>query len=342
MGVPGYVVSVALAVAVTALPACSGDDGRDEGGRDPSPGPASSTATAAPAPASDFPEPVDVTQAGGVAIPGGDGDWAMAVRDDVWVSGVGPGLVGYDGRTGRRVGAVRAGPIALAMEEADGDLWAATVTGQLLRVDGRSRTVESRTRLGATPLEEASVTVGGGEVFVPTQLPESSIVVADASTGQRLRRIPAPADGSGLRYGFGSLWMAVAPDRLVRMDPRTGDVQQEYTVGILPVFVSVGPTAVWVMNQSDGSVSGVSPRSGEVTTVVVDTGAIQGGDILAAADAVWVRVTDVLVARVDARTGKVTARIGPQSGSGSVALSGRNLWITAHDVHTIWRVPGQD
>lgn len=227
------------------------------------------------------------------------------------------------------------------MEESGGDLFLCTDDGRLIRVDGARRTTRYRAGLDVHPLEEASVTVGGGEVFIPTGVPTPGIVVADAATGERLRRIPAPYYSSGLRYGFGSLWMALAPDTLVRLDPRTGEVQDEFPVGGSPVFVSVGTTAVWVMNQADGSASSVSPRTGEVATVTVDTGPIQGGDIVAGARAVWVRVTDALIARIDVRTGAVTTRIGPASGSGSVALSGRNVWITAHDVHHIWRVPVQ-
>jgi virginiamycin B lyase len=346
MGHTSYAARTVVAGLVLALAAagCSGDD---DGAAAPAPSaappPATTTATtgAVASAAPDLPAVVDVTELDAQVLPGGNGDWAMAVRGDVWVAGLGPGLVAFDGATGHRVAAVAAGPVYLGMEQAEGDLFLCTDVGELVRVDGARRTARYRARLGVHPLEEASVAVGGGEVFIPTGVPTPGIVVADAATGERLRRIPAPAYSSGLRYGFGSLWTAVAPDQLVRLDPRTGDVQDGFTVGGTPVFLSVGASAVWVMNQADGSASSVDPRTGEVTTVTVDTGPIQGGDIVAGRQAVWVRVTDALVARVDVRTKAVTLRIGPASGSGSVALSGRNVWITAHDVHHIWRVPQQ-
>ena len=350
MRVPGYVVGVALAVAVAALPACSGDDGGDEGGRDPSPAPASSTAsptasstataTESLAPAPDFPEPVDATAAGGHRQPGGNGDWVMAAGSDMWVADLGPGLVAFDAGTGRRVAALRVGPVYLGMEAVGNRLWLCTADGQLVSVDARRRTVRTRTDLRVHPLEESSVTAGGGEVFVPTEAGGWTAVVADARTGAVLRRIPIPEGTGGLRYGFGSLWAALGPDQLVRLDPATGDVQQQYDVGLSPVFVSVGSDRVWVMNQGSGSVSAVDPRSGEVAEVVVDTGVIEGGDIVAGRDAVWVRVTDVLAARVDPDTMKVTDRIGPPSGSGGVGVNGSDLWMSAHDVHVLWRFPG--
>jgi streptogramin lyase len=334
-------VSVALALAVATLPACSGDHGRDEGGRDPSPGTASSTATTAPAPASDLPEPVDAVSAGGHQQPGGTGDWVMGAGSEMWVADLGPGLVAFDAGTGRRTAGLHVGPVHLGMEAAGNLLWLCTADGQLVSVDARRRTLRTRTDLGVHPLEESSVTAGGGEVFVPTQARGWSAVVADARTGAVRRRIRIPQGTGGLRYGFGSLWAAVGDrGRLVRLDPATGEVRQQYVVGDYPVFVSVGPDRVWVMSHGSGSVSAVDPRSGEVTEVVVDTGRIEGGDIVATPDAVWVRVTDVLAARVDPDTMTVTDRISPRSGSGGIGVNGSDLWMSAHDVRTLWRFPG--
>jgi streptogramin lyase len=54
---------------------------------------------------------------------------------------------------------------------------------------------------------------------------------------------------------------------------------------------------------------------------------------------VWVRDTEQLVARIDPSTDRVTEWIGPSKGSGSVAVGHGNVWISAHDVATIYRVP---
>jgi hypothetical protein len=335
-----YAATAAVAAVLAVLPACSDDDPQ-AGAADPSsPEASASSPTAAQGAAAELPEPVDALDAGGHRQPGGNGDWVMAAGSDMWVADLGPGLVAFDAGTGRRVAALRVGPVYLGMEAAGNLLWLCTAEGQLVSVDARRRTVRTRTDLGVHPLEESSVTAGGGEVFVPTEAGGWSAVVADARTGAVLRRIPIPEGTGGLRYGFGSLWAALGPDQLVRLDPATGDVRQQYDVGLSPVFVSVGTDRVWVMNQAGGSVSAVDPRSGEVTEVVVDTGVIEGGDIVATPDAVWVRVTDVLAARVDPETMAVTDRIGPPSGSGGVGVNGSDLWMSAHDVHLLWRFPG--
>jgi len=54
---------------------------------------------------------------------------------------------------------------------------------------------------------------------------------------------------------------------------------------------------------------------------------------------VWVRRSDALLTRIDARTNKVVQVYGPSSGSGCVVVGPGGVWISAHDVKTVWRLP---
>jgi streptogramin lyase len=106
------------------------------------------------------------------------------------------------------------------------------------------------------------------------------------------------------------------------------------------VFLDVGAGGVWVMEQDDGTVSHIDPTVDQVvSTIVTDPPSIQGGDITVGEGAVWVRVTGVLVARIDPRTDAVTERYGLAGGSGSAAAGSGALWISAHDVGALYRVP---
>ena len=53
----------------------------------------------------------------------------------------------------------------------------------------------------------------------------------------------------------------------------------------------------------------------------------------------WARTGTTLLARIDPATNKVTQRYGPESGSGGVIVEGDNVWISAHDVPAVWRLP---
>jgi YVTN family beta-propeller protein len=104
--------------------------------------------------------------------------------------------------------------------------------------------------------------------------------------------------------------------------------------------VALGEGSVWVLNQTDGTVSRIDPQTNSVVaTIAVSSTPVDGGDIAVGCGAVWARVDDELVARIDPATNEVVARYGPPTDDGSVACADHVLWISAHDANTIWRVP---
>ena len=93
-----------------------------------------------------------------------------------------------------------------------------------------------------------------------------------------------------------------------------------------------------MLNQSDGTVSRIDPTTNRVTATVTLGAPETGGDIAAGAGAVWVRRKDVLLTRIDAKTNQVTDHFHPPLGSGAVRVCGGDVWISAHDVHKMWRL----
>jgi YVTN family beta-propeller protein len=152
---------------------------------------------------------------------------------------------------------------------------------------------------------------------------------------------PQPAGAGAIRAAFGALWVSVPGEgSLLRLDPATGRTVAKVPVGVQPRFLAVGEKSVWVLNQGDGSVTRVDPATNAVTaTIRVDSVGIDGGDIAVGGGAVWARITEELVARIDPATNTVSARYGPRSGSGSVAADDAAVWISAHDVRSVWRLP---
>jgi len=76
-----------------------------------------------------------------------------------------------------------------------------------------------------------------------------------------------------------------------------------------------------------------------VATISVGAGSSSGGDIAVGGGDVWARLSDSLIAQIDPATDTVVARYGPPSGSGSVAADEDAVWVSAHDVTTVWRLP---
>ena len=71
-----------------------------------------------------------------------------------------------------------------------------------------------------------------------------------------------------------------------------------------------------------------------------ETARLRTAEQLAAGEgSVWARTTEELATEVDVETNEAVRVLGPPSGSGSVAVAGGMVWLTAHDVRTTYRVP---
>lgn len=89
------------------------------------------------------------------------------------------------------------------------------------------------------------------------------------------------------------------------------------------------------------SLSRIDPASNRlVATIAVDV-AGDGGDVATGHGRVWVRAGKVLLSVVDPGTNAVVARYGPPAGSGAVRATAGGVWVSAHDVNTLWLIPGR-
>ena len=153
-------------------------------------------------------------------------------------------------------------------------------------------------------------------------------------------RYDIPPYATAVRAGEGAVWVVYQGDgALIRVDPNTGKVADPIGLGLDPLFFDVGEGGVWVMNQVDGSISHVDPKKDAVVATIALDKRIQGGDLTVGEGSVWVRASDELVARIDPATDRLVARIGKSAGSGSASAGDGYLWISAHDVAEVYRVP---
>ncbi len=328
-------------VLVLLLTACGADDGGSASGG------TAGTSTAARA---ELPEAEDISSLPG-SIPGQPfPDFALALDGVVWISGVQPGIVGYDAATGEQRAAAETSDVMLAMDAGFGALWAVEASdGQypdtVLRIDPATGQVTARVPApepGVLP--ESSLAVTDDAVWAligQYEDPEDrSLTAIDPTAGTVRDVFPAPPGAAAVRGGFGSLWVSVANGSVVRMDPADGSTQATIATGEGSRFMTVTDDAVWVLDNVDGTVSRVDPDTDEVVaTVTVSAGSVEGGDIAAGEGSVWARTTEELATEVDAQTNEVVRVLGPPAGSGSVAVAGGMVWLTAHDVRTTYRVP---
>jgi DNA-binding beta-propeller fold protein YncE len=193
---------------------------------------------------------------------GGFPSRVVASGRDVWAAVTrqsGPGeLVRVDARANRIVARIRVGDGPVGVAVGLGSVWVANSSrSSVMRIDPR------RNRVVATLLTHrfsSSLVVVGNRVFVAGE-PE---LVALDRLGRIVRRIPLPAPVVRLTASGHELWAtdncACALGRLLRIDTRSGHVLQSFRVGTTPVDLTVGPTATWVANFNNSSLSRIPRR----------------------------------------------------------------------------------
>jgi streptogramin lyase len=273
-------------------------------------------------------------------------DWVLVAAGRAWVSGIGRGIGIYDATSGTLEGSVAVPQIPCAsMDEGFGAVWTATCMKRgIARIDPGTGEVTAWTAVDVPEDGESSIGAGEGGVWAISDGEGCSrclLVRVDPKRMQVADAFDVPEGGTAVRAGLGGVWITYADtDQVVHVDPDTGEVVATIDVGLGPRFFDVGSGGVWVMNQLEGSVSHVDPRSDTVVaTIPVDELGIQGGDLTVGEGSVWLRASEELVAQIDPDSDRVVARIGAPQGSGSASAGDDEVWISAHDVARIYRIP---
>ncbi len=274
----------------------------------------------------------------------GQPDWLQVAGGSTWAAGVGDGVGRLDGKTGKSLGSVAVpGVVCLGMDVGFESLWVPSCgVPTLTRIDPKSGRILASIPLAVEDLrEESSIGAGEGGVWVLSGGGDPKLLKIDPKTNALATTFAQPPGSAALRAAYGALWITnSAAGTLMKVDPATGAVSKEIPVGAIPRFLAVGEDAVWVMNQQDATVSRIDPKTAAVVaTISVGSTPIEGGDIAVGGGSVWVRVSDSLIARIDPKTNRVVGRYGPPAGSGSVAADASAVWVSAHDVSSVWRLP---
>lgn len=228
-----------------------------------------------------------------------------------------------------------------------GALWVVNCRAKtLMRVDLETNRVVTEIATGvADPSGELSVATGAGSVWL---LSDSAGVLSrvDPATNKVIARITVQPHSFAAVFGFGSVWIsttgrkgAVGAGSVQRIDPATNRVIATIPVGPTPRFLAAGADGVWTLNQGDGTVSRIDPATNALVATIQTGVPGGGGDIATGAGRVWVRAKTIMLQVIDPARNVVIERYGPAAGSGAVRANERNVWVTAHDIHTVWVLP---
>ena len=242
-----------------------------------------------------------------------------------------------------------------AMVTGFGSLWVANCTDKAIyRIDRTSGKVIAIIVTGlASKYGELSLALGAGSVWV---LSDSAGILTRISP--RTNSIQAVIKVKPFSYcaafGYGAVWITNSGQiqyqrngevtarelgSVQKIDPKTNQVVATISVGIAPNFLATGENGIWVLNQGDGSVSRINPNTNQLIATIDAKVSGAGGDITAGAGRVWVRgnKTSFLVA-VDPKRNAVSERYSPLCGSGAVRVANKIVWVSAHDINTVWAI----
>lgn len=231
-----------------------------------------------------------------------------------------------------------------AMALGFGSVWTANCRDNSLnRIDCQSKQVTAIIPTGlADSTGELSVAIGAGSVWV---LSDSKGVLSriDPQTNKVIAQIRVAPYSYAVAFGFDAVWISntglqtnPGNGSVQRIDPRSNQVVATIPVGPTPRFLAAGEDGVWTLNQGDGSISRVDPNTNTLVVNIQAGVKGPGGDIAAGAGSIWVRGMYVLLLRIDPKTNRVVETYGPSSGSGAVRVADNLVWISAHDIQTVW------
>ncbi len=218
-----------------------------------------------------------------------------------------------------------------------GSLWVASCEQKsVYRINLNSGAIESIILTGLADEEgELSLAVGAGSVWLLTNnLGELSRI--NPENNKVVSHIKVEPNSFCATYGDGALWITNTRNASVqRIDPVSEKVVATIAVGKGPRFLTAGLGAVWTLNQEDGTVSKIDPATNQ--SFIIDVDAIgTGGDITTGDKYVYIRAKKTLLSVIDPNANTVISRFGPSAGSGAVRVEHGRVWVTAHDINTIW------
>jgi YVTN family beta-propeller protein len=280
---------------------------------------------------------------GGTLVVPGFADFLAADEDAVWTTNEGRVDKLRHDRSAPVASVSMPGPCG-AMTVAFHALWVAGCTdSSVYRIELRAQQISAIIPTGLEdPSGELSLAAGAKSVWVLTD-PKGVLSRIDPRTNRVVARIEVAPHSYAAAFGYGAVWITNTgadttrvSGSVQRIDPGINKVIATIPVGPIPRFLAVGEGGVWTLNQGDGSVTRIDPRNNQPVATVALAMRGPGGDIATGGGRVWVRGTRVLLASVDPATNRVMERFGPPAGSGAVRVARDLVWVTAHDIHTVW------
>jgi streptogramin lyase len=272
-----------------------------------------------------------------------NGDGLVAAAGAVWVKTDDGRAVRVDPATNRVTDEIKLDTVADESQHCQGigtdgvSVWACATGDEgtgVAQIDPKARRVVRR--------------VPVGKVFDQLALPSTSrgiwVLTADGTSAS----VVEPATGRVTAYPLGSRYLQLAAladrvvatsstkDAVIVLDAANGAVVGRISLP-KPRMAALAGTDLWI--DTEQGLTRVT-RDLVVRSVYADLGAGSGGDLVAAAGAVWLRESDGTITKVDPASGRLVERITPEQPltAGSLLVAFGSIWTTSSDQGTVVRL----
>jgi YVTN family beta-propeller protein len=218
----------------------------------------------------------------------------MAADDSaIWVTDeLNNTLQRIDPKTNRVVATIGVGQSPHGVAIGDGAVWVANLGGSISRVDPTSNQVVATIGLPSGAFVQR-VAFGYGSVWVPSG--DGRLFRIDPKTNRIGATVSIPGFALDATVSEGAVWVDINPElaggtgpgSVVRVDPASNRVVATISVGRNPNGVAAGGGAVFVVNQDDGTLSEIDPRTNSVMGRPLGVGKGPAG-VAVGATAAWV------------------------------------------------------
>jgi len=271
---------------------------------------------------------------------GKSADWVAITTEAVWVGSTGPDAVHrIDPKTNKLVATVKLpGEPCAGLATGFGSLWVPLCSqpATLAQVDIKDNALKAVLNIGpAGP--EGGVTTSSDSVWLVTDK-NGSLARIDPEKGVIRQTIKVPAGSYNPFYYDGRVWVTRADgSEVTSVDAQSGAVLGTAKTGPNPRFLSAGAGAVWTLNQGDGSLTRIAPRTRQATQTIALGTPGHGGDISVGGGMVWTTMAKVPLSATDASTTVLRCQwTGP--GGDSLGIGHGAIWLTDYHGGTISRL----
>jgi peptide/nickel transport system substrate-binding protein len=133
----------------------------------------------------------------------------------------------------------------------------------------------------------------------------------------------------------------LASDSVGALDPNSGELRVQTSLGRSPGGIVAGPGAIWVSSPDEGVLRRIDPSTGSVSDVVGDVGA-RPAPLAYGGSSIWVVDEDArAVRRVDPETGHVAPAIDVGNGPVAIAYGSGAAWVLNRTDGTVSRIDPQ-